>query len=359
MTIAAIPSATMLIKNTVIAMSTIQVPLPPIERAAWQNNLVLAGYITALGIAALMTFLSWYFGGRLQGLIRKDADARIAEADSKAAGANERAAVANAEAAKANEGLAKANAEVARLTKESLQTQFNLEKTKTSVLEAKANVFDLQRAAADAKAAQQRVEIDLATAKAETAKAQQAATEAAELAAREKWERERIERLSLPRNLNLFRRSEYIKELSAFKGTEILFITVPDTEPTRTAQMIADLVAEAGWKVLGIEPRAGTTEAQIPDGVWIEVQGMVGPGPQQSPLVPAIERLRDILNDSSIGTQRSGVRLWLAPTTLPKNLVRVLVGLRDDPLRFKKLEEEIERERLHRRENAPPKPNPE
>lgn len=93
----------------------------------------------------------------------------MARANESAAKANKGVADAGVEIAKAKEGAAqavrdtaKANEEVARLNDESLQTQFNLEKTKTSLLEARANVFDLQRAAADAKAAQQRVEIDLA-----------------------------------------------------------------------------------------------------------------------------------------------------------------------------------------------------
>src|SRR6185436_10250761 len=146
--IAATPNAITLTKNMVIAMSTIQ---SEIERATTQNNWILAGYILALVIAAAMTLLSWRAGNRVQDLVRKDADARIAEADSKAAvanenagKANERAGVANAEAARANEGLAQSNVEIARLNVEA-------EKAKTERTEADRQIAIAKADAARAK----------------------------------------------------------------------------------------------------------------------------------------------------------------------------------------------------------------
>lgn len=142
--IAASPSATALIKNTVIAMSTIQ---SEIERATTQNNWILAGYILALVIAAAMTFLSWRAGNRVQDLVRRDADARIKEADSRAATALENAGSANERAGLANERAQK-------LENDNVQLRTDLENARADAQSQIENA----RAEADTKIEQTRAE---------------------------------------------------------------------------------------------------------------------------------------------------------------------------------------------------------
>lgn len=143
----------------------------------------------------------------------------------------------------------------------------------------------------------------------------------------------------------------------------MVFITLPDTEPLRTVQMIASLLTGAGWRVLRIEQRQGTSSAEIQEGIWIEVNGTVGPGPRQSPQLPAAEALRDVLIDSSISVNRSGLSPWLEQE-LPPNSIRIVVGLRPEHhFDFKKFRKEAEDERMRRMYDRPlgpqtPKPKP-
>jgi hypothetical protein len=203
------------------------------------------------------------------------------------------------------------------------------------------------------------MEKSLEETKAKTVDALAKANEAGFAAFKEKWEREQQEMLSFPRVLNGWRTEEYRERLRAFAGTEVVLITLPDTEPSRTADMIGKLLDSAGWKVLGIEQRQGTTAYEIPDGIWIELDGLVGPGPQQSPLTPAIETLRDILTDSKMLAQRSGLNGFLLPAKLPPNTVRIVVGLPPDWLfRAKKDQIEGEQERQRRREHLNNEPLP-
>jgi hypothetical protein len=105
-----------------------------IEDASTQNKWLFAVYMVFIVGAAVLTYLLWQSGNKVQSAIVADADARIAEANSTAAKANERTT----------------NLEHDNLT---LRTDLNTETGK---------VAGLQKDAADSKAAQQVVQIALA-----------------------------------------------------------------------------------------------------------------------------------------------------------------------------------------------------
>jgi hypothetical protein len=234
-------------------------------------------------LVAVVSWFVWKSGNRLQDEIRNDANARIAEA--------------NAEAAKAIEGLAKSNEEVARLKQESLETQFNLEKTKTSLLEAKGNVLDLQIAAADAKAAQQRVEIDLATATAEAGakqtelakeqgklaeeqrKTAEAQREAAEAQLALKKHLEEVAERTNPRHLT-YEQIDFLVEL--FKANPKGQISVTcingNKESCDLATEIAGALRVGGWEVSGpADMVLFGPSGNTPTGLFITVQNRTPP----------------------------------------------------------------------------------
>lgn len=95
--IAAMPTPTITIARMMNSMSIIQSQsTSAIDKAVTQHNLYFAAYLFALALTALLTWLVWKSGNRLQDEIRADADARIEEAKTEAE-------TARAEAAKANE----------------------------------------------------------------------------------------------------------------------------------------------------------------------------------------------------------------------------------------------------------------
>jgi hypothetical protein len=121
--------------NVVMAMTIIQSSGGGvIDVAAKRNSKIFAMYIVVLLVTAIIvaafTYLTWDSGNKLQDAIRQDANARIAEAQSTAA---------------------------------TLISQLSTEAGK---------VAKLQKEASDARAAQQRVEIDLAIQREKTAKAE-------------------------------------------------------------------------------------------------------------------------------------------------------------------------------------------
>lgn len=105
-----------------------------VEALTRQHNWIFAGYMVLLLAGLILTYFVWKSGNRVQQAIQDDASARIEEAKTAAATANERAGKLE------NDNL-------------KLRGDLNTESGK---------VAGLQKAAADAKAAQQRVEIDLA-----------------------------------------------------------------------------------------------------------------------------------------------------------------------------------------------------
>lgn len=138
--------------KVMFAMVTIQ--SSGVENATSQNKLLFALYMLLLLLVALVSWLLWRSGNRLQDVIRVEANARIAEADSKAASANERAGKANAAAGTANQ-------RAGELEKANLTLRGQVATLETAATDAKIGLVGLQKAADDAKAEQQRVQTEL------------------------------------------------------------------------------------------------------------------------------------------------------------------------------------------------------
>ena len=115
------------------AIDTASSNVSPIEAATRVHNLVYLAYVAVLVLAAFFTWLAWKTGNKVQDAIRADADARIAEASSK--------------------GTALENA--------NLTLRGQVATLETNASTAATNMAGLQKDASDAKAAQQRVEIEL------------------------------------------------------------------------------------------------------------------------------------------------------------------------------------------------------
>lgn len=185
-----------------------------------------------------------------------------------------------------------------------------------------------------------------------TAKALQSANEAQLAAFRERFERERMEELSYPRKLNLLRYGEYLESLRRYAGTRFFIATLTDTETTRTAKMIEQLLLEAGWQSVGPNVRfADADETEIPDMIWVEFRGYKA-GLNEDPLVPAADALVDVLTSSKIGANSSQTNRLLRTSPLPDGSLRIVVGLKPNPyLDMKK----FEREAYENRMRNPPK----
>jgi len=232
-TMAAIPIAAIPMKNIIIAMVTIQ-SSTPIDKAIWLNKWALVGYIATLFVVALMTFLSWWAGSHLQDVIQKDADARIAEADGKAATANENAGKANERAGIANDSAAKANERAQKLESDNLTLRSQVATLETQAVEAKKDLAGLQKAAADAQAAQQRVETDLAKQQERAAKAEMAL---AELQERTKW-----------RTFTPEQRARILERLKALPTVRVKVRYLSNNDEAKQfARQLSDLLSEAGW----------------------------------------------------------------------------------------------------------------
>src|SRR5438128_1785418 len=100
MTIPAMAGMNRIIIGMVISISIIQSTSSTIEKATIQHKWLFAGYILLLLFTAVMTWLVWRSGNRLQDAVRDEANARIEEAKQGAADALRDAAVANKEAGK-------------------------------------------------------------------------------------------------------------------------------------------------------------------------------------------------------------------------------------------------------------------
>lgn len=294
-TIATIANAIAPTKNVVIAMLTTQSDPSAIEKATAQNNWVLAGYILALLLAAGMTYLSWRAGNRVQDLVRGDADARIAEANGKAATANERAG----------------ELEAANLT---LRGQ--VATLETQAADAQKDVAGLQKAASDAMAVQQKVEIELAKQKERTAIAER---EAFEL--KHRIDDELVFTLR-PRSLqDLQMRELSDRSLNEFAETVVEVGAIDEILSVRLARDIADLLKRAGWRVTWIEPLKETADLRIGDGVRIHI---TDPMARHTPQGRAATALTQGLGGSHIVTRID--HPW---PNQPVGTIRVIVGLQD------------------------------
>lgn len=290
--------------SATIAMAAIDTSssnVSPIEAATRVHNLVYLGYVVVLVLAAFFTWLAWKTGNKVQDAIRADANARIAEADSKAE-------IAKHGAATANEGAAKANERATALENANLTLRGQVASLETAASEAKKDVDTLQKAAADAVAAQQRVEIALSEQRERTANAEI------------QVEHERTARLAMqkelaPRSLSFPFPNQRFKHLA---GTTIGISFVSDERETRRlANAIKFATEQSGWVVSSI---AGD------DHPYLSMQGVVivvnDPSGEK-----AASELESLLLANFIEA-KTAIRRPLDP---PDPALRVIVGTRPTP----------------------------
>jgi hypothetical protein len=188
--------------------------------------------------SVVLAYLLWRSGNKVQDAIVADANARIGEAQQKASEAN-------AEAGRANQ-------RAGELEQNNLTLRGQVATLESSVVESKKGLAELQIEAVNAKANQQKVEIQLAV-------AQQNAAEANRKADEEHVMRVRLQRSLAPR---------IIPETGGINGTSYdslkpfaqatpLISFVPDEEAHQLALGIATILRLAGWKVDNPTPLEG------------------------------------------------------------------------------------------------------
>lgn len=194
-----------MIAKAVIAMTIIQSSGDSaIDAAAKRNSRLFAMYIVVLLVTAIIiavfTWLTWDSGNKLQDAIRQDANARIAEAQSAAA---------------------------------TLRSQLNAEAGK---------VAGLQKEASDAKAAQQKVEIDLAVQREKTARAEHDLIE--------------VRKRQEPRNLFAVDVVKFKNLLAGKPNSPVVISCIAgDPEGCSFARQIMDVLNSSGWTVTGVIPK--------------------------------------------------------------------------------------------------------
>lgn len=276
--IALVPMATMPIANTVNAMFTLQSTLSPIDAAARNQTRVFVLYIVVVVIGALLTagltVWLWSATNRYQEAVKGDADARIEEAKA---------------------GAAKASETAKRLEHDNLVLRNDLN---TEI----GKVAGLQKDAADAKAAQQKVETDLAKQQEKTANAERALLE--------------LQRRIEPRRISTEQRKRLVEMLSIGpKGAVTIACVLGDAEGCSFAQQIADVVNASGWPHTGVDQAVYTGN---PVGFGIIVRNAITAPPHAAVLQRAF---------FSVGIPLAGAER----PEQPEGTVEILVGNKPNP----------------------------
>lgn len=248
-----------------------------IEQATRQNSWLFAVYMLVIVVGAMLTFLLWMSGNRVQDAIVADANARIEEAKSTAAGANERSKTLE------NDNL-------------KLRNDLNAQA---------GSVAGLQKDASDAKAEQQRVQTDLAMQQEKTATAEK---ELADL-------KETIR----PRHLTQEQQQALIRLLSGEPtGAVSIVCVMGDGEGKAFATQIDSVLKASGWTVTG----GGVTQAAYsggdPIGFGIVVHSAVA-------VPPYAVRIQQAF--FSIGIPLAGAE----STGQPEGTVAIMVGHKHIP----------------------------
>jgi hypothetical protein len=118
------------------------------------------------------------------------------------------------------------------------------------------NSASLEKGAAEAKAAQQRVETALAQQKERTASAEKAASDAALALAKFKE----------PRSLSPERQDKLVADAKPFAGQNFAFAVFPDPEPQALTRVLDELLKSAGWNRV-------PAQIQRTGGVLMEIAG--------------------------------------------------------------------------------------
>jgi hypothetical protein len=181
-----------------------------IENAQSRHNWIFGAYVLLLALTVAGTYFVWSSGNKVQDTIQADANARIEEAKSTAASANERSKSLE------HDNLA-------------LRTDLNAEIGKLAAL---------QKDASNAKAAQQKVQTELAAQQERAAKAEKELSE--------------LKEAVRPRRLTKEQQDALVKLLSSEpRGPVELVCVMGDGEGYAFAMQIDSVLKAAGWTVQG------------------------------------------------------------------------------------------------------------
>ncbi len=247
--------------------------LSPIDTAARAQTVWFVVETVLLLATVVVSVLVWRSTNRYQDLVRREADARIAEATLGAAQANERAKA---------------------LEASNLILRKDVNEASAKVASAQRDAADAQKAAAEAITRQQRVEILLARQQERAARAE------AELAKLQ------------PRFLSSRQRGLLLEALTASrKGPVEVFCLVNDADGEQYATQIKEALLTSGW------PTAGVTMARLipgpPPGLSIAVRDRASLPPHAQSLLHALAT--------------AGLRTNLdEEPDVPAGVVRVIVG---------------------------------
>jgi hypothetical protein len=324
------------IAKMVSAMATVQSNLSanqsstsPIELADRTQRRLFAAYVIILVVSALIvalfTYLVWRAGNTYQDTVKTDAYARIAEAGSSAAQANERAAKADERAGEANSEAGRANERAQNLEHDNLTLRGQVATLEKQAVDAKKDVASLQKAAADAKAAQQRVETELA-------RQQERAANAERALEIERIERLRLEEAIAPRNIvSMF---VMVDALKKYTGKKAIIEYLDEDEPRRLAQDVSSTLGMAGWSVT-MKPDPKFWETNI----FVMFPGLRLPMTQEmtSTDEAAILLIQHLQADK--------LEVYSRPTaTLPPDTIRIAIGRKESSYLALKRYEEVHRD---------------
>jgi len=232
----------LMIPNMVIAMITTPLGQSSIELATKRTNRIFLAYIVLLVVTALLvalfTWLTWDSGNKLQDAIRSDANARIEEA----------------------------KRGVAKLENDNVVLRKDLE-TETG------KVAGLQRDASDAKAAQLRVETELAVQQGKTAKAEIALLE--------------LLKSMEPRRLTGVQKEVLTKLLKEHPDSVAIVSTIMDGEGSDFADDFESALHAATWQTMRIK-----NHISIKTGILI--------GCVAGTVLPGAKRLADALHAAGV-----------------------------------------------------------
>jgi hypothetical protein len=211
------------IEKTVIAAMTTPIAESALEVATKRNSRVFAAYIVVLVLTALLiaffTWWTWDSGNRVQEAIQKEASARIEEAKSTAAQANER-----------SKFLENSNL----ILRSDLNTQTG-------------EVAGLQKSAADALMAQQRVEVELSKQRERTATIEIAAADARTKQAEAEERLAQLQKQIGARGVPVAKILEILR--SGPPGKAIMQYQEGSPETKLFAQNLSGWIGRAGWDI--------------------------------------------------------------------------------------------------------------
>lgn len=190
-----------------------------IQAAQRFHNRVFVGYVLLLLLTVFGTYWVWSSGNKVQDAVQADASARIEEAKKGAAIATQTASEANVRAG--------------NLEHDNLILRSQVATLETDAAQAQKDVASLQKAAADAKAAQQKVEIELAK------QQERAATAEKDLA--------NLRRATEPRHFSPEQEATLIELLSGEPKGPVIIESLSGDEPMAFAQQIDRILTAARW----------------------------------------------------------------------------------------------------------------